>query len=251
MKQKKFIVLVAVVLVLVMSVTALTACASTKFKNAYNGYSYRMGPSDLPTSWNYHTYQSNSSTYVLDYSSDSLYTFDYKDENFDSFKIVPSMASDFPTDITAQVAADPDKADLWNLHSGIYNVTLADDGEYVALISKIPFEGNEGVLPEDSIYDAYDPAYDQYIGSALVRLNIGDEVPCDNRVYSIPLKHNLKFDNGDPITAQTFVDSVKLLLQPDAANFRADNLWKSGDLKIQNAEEYFKQGKITLEAHIL
>ena len=247
MKQKKFIVLVAVVLVLVMSLSVLTACANTKFKNAYKGYSYRMGPSDLPTSWNYHTYQSNSSTFVLDYSSDSLYTFDYKDENCDSFTIVPSMAADFPTDITAQVAAQEGKADLWNLHSGVYNVTLADDGEYVALTSAIGFEGTEGTLAEDDIYDVYDSAYDAYIGTALVRLNIGDELPAENLVYSIPLKHNLKFDNGDPITAQTFVESMKLLLNPKAANFRADNVYQSGQLKIANAEEYVKAGKKTYE----
>ena len=252
MKQKKFIVLVAVVLVLVMSITALTACASTKFKNAYNGYSYRMGPSDLPTSWNYHTYQSNSSTYVLDYSSDSLYTFDYKDENCDSFTIVPSMAADFPTDITATVAADPDKAALWNLSSGLYPAEIDDDnGEYIVMADVVADfdDDGKGSVSLDDIYDAYDPFYDQYLDAGIIaRISVGDEeLPVVNRVYSIPLKHNLKFDNGDPITAHTFVDSLKLLLQPDANNFRADNVYKSGDLKIQNAEEYFKQGKVTYE----
>lgn len=248
MKQKKFIVLVAVVLVLVMSVAVLAACGNNKFKNAYKGYSYRMGPSDLPTSWNYHTYQSNSSTYVLDYSSDSLYTFDYKDENYDSFKIVPSMAADFPTDITATVAADEDKADLWNLHSGLFNITLADDGEYVVMAEAVAdFEGNTGIIAKDDIYDEYSADYDKYIGSDLVRANVGDEVAPENFVYSIPLKHNLKFDNGDPITAQTFVESMKLLLNPKAANFRADNVYQSGQLKIAGAEEYVKAGKMTYE----
>ena len=255
MKQKKFIVFIAVVLVLVMSVAVLTSCANIKFKNAYNGYSYRMGPSDLPTSWNYHTYQSNSSTFVLDYSSDSLYTFDYKDENCDAFTIVPSMASAFPTDITAQLVADTTedeqgrtKADIWDLHSHVYNVEAADDGEYVILAAAAAKldENGEGQLEEDDLYDIYRDAYAGHIGTALFRVH-AEEVECTAKVYSIPLKHNLKFDNGDPITAQTFVDSMRLLLQPDANNFRADNVYKTGQLKIANAEEYFKAGKTTYE----
>ena len=246
MKQKKFIVLVAVVLVLVMSLSVLTACAATKFKNAYNGYSYRMGPSDLPTSWNYHTYVSNSSTFVLDYSSDTLYTFDYKDEKCDAFTIVPSMAADFPTDITATVAAQEGKADLWNLYSGEYEVEAAAAGAYMVDVEYL--EDGAGIVPEDDIIP-YQDKYAEYVEAGYyARVNVGDAVlSSENRVYRIPLKHNLKFDNGDPITASTFVESMKLLLQPDANNFRADNVYKTGNLKIANAEEYFKAGKQTYE----
>ena len=147
-------------------------------------YTYRMGPSDLPTMWNVHNYQSNSSTYVLDYASDALYGFEYNDD-FTGYKIVPMMASDFPTDVTK---------------------------DYI---------GRFGVVE-------------------------GDE----NKVYKIPLKSNLKFDNGEPITAQSFVDSMKLLLDPRANNFRADNTYKSGDLKIYGAENYAKQGKYSLSEFV-
>ncbi len=144
-------------------------------------YTYRMGPSDIPDNWNIHTYTSSSSTYVLNYTEDSLYTFDYN-ANFDGYAIVPSMAKDFPVDVTAD------------------------------------FVGKYGIEE-------------------------GDE----DRVYKITIKDNLTFDNGEKITAQSFVDSMKLLLNPAAANFRADSFYASGDLKIYNSENYVKQGSSTIE----
>lgn len=195
MKNRKFWIVLLLALVVILSMSTFVACndkkdeddnggtpASTKPWEDGKNYSYRMAPASLPTSWNYHTYQSNDATYILDYTSDSLYTFDYADENCDKFTIVPSMASDYATDVTAQ-------------YVGKYGVTAAD-------------------------------------------------IEDGGKVYSIPLKHNLKFDNGDAITANTFVESMKLLLNPDAANFRADNVYKSGNLKIYGAESYLKQGSI-------
>lgn len=143
-------------------------------------YTWRAGPTQIPTNWNYHTYQANDATYVLDYTSDGLYTFDYN-ETGDGFQIVPSMASAMPVDVTAQ-------------YVGRYGIEEGDTG----------------------------------------------------RVYQISLKHNLKYDNGDGINANSFVRSVQNLLNPAAANFRADNLYKSGNLKIYGAEAYLKQGSETL-----
>ena len=147
-------------------------------------YSYRMGPSSLPTSWNLHTYQSNDATYILDYAGDSLYTFEYNDD-FTGYVIVPSMASGDPVDVTAE-------------YVGRYGVAEGDTG----------------------------------------------------KVYRIPLKTNLKFDNGEVLNARSFVESMKLLLNPAAANFRADNVYASGDLKIYGAEEYVKQGSYALAAFV-
>ncbi len=143
-------------------------------------YTYRMAPSDLPESWNIQTYQSNSSTYVLDYTGDSLYSFDYNDD-FTGYKIVLGMAAEFPVDVTA---------------------------DYV---------GQYGVKE-------------------------GDE----NKVYKIKLKDYLKYDNGDVLNAYSFVESMKCLLNPVAANFRADNVYASGSLKIVNAEAYVKQSTYAL-----
>ncbi len=147
-------------------------------------YTYRMAPSDLPEAWNIHTYQSNSATYVLDYSSDSLYTFNYNDD-FTGYKIEPAMAKEFPIDVTS---------------------------EYV---------GKYGIKE-------------------------GDE----NKAYKIVLKDYLKFDNGEVLNAHSFVESMKLLLNPKAANFRADNVYASGQLKIVNAEAYVKQNTYALSEFV-
>ncbi len=69
----------------------------------------------------------------------------------------------------------------------------------------------------------------------------GIEEGAEHQVYEIELKTWLKYDNGDPITANDFVESVKLLLNPAAANYRADSMY-SGNLKIHNAENYLKGG---------
>lgn len=167
------------------SATCKVTVAAKEYKdgdywvNDTKSYTYRMGPSKLPTAWNVHTYQENMSTYVLDYISDSLYTMDYNaDES--GFRIVPSMASGDPVDVSAQ-------------YVGKFGIT----------------EGETG------------------------------------RAYKIPLKSTLKFDNGEAINANTFVRSISNLLNPKAANFRADNLWASGTLKIYGAEAYAKQGSTT------
>ena len=139
-------------------------------------YSYNLAVNSLPTAWNIHTYQSNDATYILDYTEDSFYTFDYS-QDMSGFRIVPSMAKDYPVDVTANYVGEK-----WGIAAG-----------------------EKG------------------------------------RAYKIELRNDLKFDNGDAITAADFVESVKLLLNPDAANYRADSVY-SGDLKIINAENYFKQG---------
>ncbi len=69
----------------------------------------------------------------------------------------------------------------------------------------------------------------------------GIEEGAEHQVYEIELKTWLKYDNGDKIDANAFVESVKLLLNPLAANHRADSLY-TGNLKIHNAENYLKGG---------
>ena len=177
---------------MVVSCFALTACKRNKKREGEGEYTYRMGPSDLPTAWNPHTYESNSSTYVLDYTGDALYTFDYKDVDNPSlgFEIVPSMAADVPEDVTADYA-------------GQFGIPAVEEGE---------------------------------------------EAPT-GYAYRIPIKDGLKYDNGDDLTAEDFVESVRLLLNPKAANHRADHMY-AGTLKIYNAENYFKQGSTTPEPAI-
>ncbi len=194
--MRKFISLITLVLAIAMMLS-LVACQTEnpegpkgdqvdKTAGIYDEkyYTYRMAPSDLPESWNVQTYQSNSSTYVLDYTSDSLYSFDYNDD-YTGYKIVTGMAKELPVDVTA---------------------------DYV---------GQYGIKE-------------------------GDE----NKAYKIVLKDYLKYDNGDVLNAHSFVESMKCLLNPIAANFRADNVYASGSLKIYNAEAYLKQSTYALSEFV-
>lgn len=68
-----------------------------------------------------------------------------------------------------------------------------------------------------------------------------------NQAWIIPLRSDLKWDDGTPINAYDFVESAKRLENPVAQNYRADNLY-SGNMVIYNAKEYLYQGKtVTLE----
>ncbi|MBQ2711134.1 MAG: hypothetical protein IJF66_04235 [Clostridia bacterium] len=62
-----------------------------------------------------------------------------------------------------------------------------------------------------------------------------------HHIWKIPLRTDLKFDNGDAITAHSFVESAIRLLDPKAANYRADSLY-NGSMVIRNAEYYLKSG---------
>ena len=61
------------------------------------------------------------------------------------------------------------------------------------------------------------------------------------RAWKIPLRDNLAWQDGTPITAEDFVESYKRLLNPQAQNYRADGMW-SGNMVVMNAEAYAKQG---------
>ncbi len=62
-----------------------------------------------------------------------------------------------------------------------------------------------------------------------------------SKAYKITLRQDLKWQNGDPINAQSFVESAKRLLDPLAQNHRADSMY-SGNVSIVGAKSYLKQG---------
>ncbi len=65
-------------------------------------------------------------------------------------------------------------------------------------------------------------------------------------VYDIELNPLACFEDGSAITSKDYVESLKRLISPEMANFRADYFWAS-NLVLANAEAYFKQGKVTVE----
>ncbi|MBR3764665.1 MAG: hypothetical protein IKK57_08990, partial [Clostridia bacterium] len=62
------------------------------------------------------------------------------------------------------------------------------------------------------------------------------------RAWKITLRDNLAWQDGTPITAYDFAKSAQYLLNPAAANYRADSYY-SGQLIIVNAQAYVNSGR--------
>ena len=133
-------------------------------------------------------------------------------------------ASTFPTvwnPHTYQTATDSDI--LGYISDGFYTFDYNESGDGFAIVPAMTTEDH----PIDITAD--------YIGK--FDIAEGDA----NRVYKIVLRSDLKWQDGSAITAHDFVESAKLLLNPAAANYRADTLY-SGNMVIHNAMLYSKAG---------
>lgn len=64
------------------------------------------------------------------------------------------------------------------------------------------------------------------------------------RAWKVTIRDDLKWEDGTPITAQTWVESAKRQLNPEAQNYRADSLY-AGSFVLHNAEAYVKGGVST------
>ncbi len=62
------------------------------------------------------------------------------------------------------------------------------------------------------------------------------------KAWKITLRDDLKWDDGTPITANDFVKSAELLLNPAAQNYRADSLY-SGSMVVHNAKNFLYSGQ--------
>lgn len=152
-------------------------------------YTYNASASTLPSGWNPHTYQvAEAKDYYFDYTSDSLYALFFNDElhplegrePFDGYVIVPSMAADFPVDVTEEVKASH---------------------------------------PQFNIPESATSGY----------------------AWSVKLRDGLKWDDGTPITAQDFVDSLERCLRPELLNYRSSD-YNRGSYAVVNAENYALAG---------
>lgn len=61
------------------------------------------------------------------------------------------------------------------------------------------------------------------------------------RAWRVTIREDMKWEDGTPITADDFVESAKLRLNPQAQNYRADSFY-SGNMVITGAEDYAKGG---------
>ncbi len=67
----------------------------------------------------------------------------------------------------------------------------------------------------------------------------------ESRVWKINLNPNAKFASGTVINAQTYVDSMELLLNSEYKNYRANNYY-SGDTSLVHAFNYYNAGARSL-----
>jgi len=61
------------------------------------------------------------------------------------------------------------------------------------------------------------------------------------QVYRIALNQAAKWEDGTPINADSYIESMKRLLEPKMQNYRA-NTYYNGDTAIKNAKPYFNAG---------
>ena len=71
----------------------------------------------------------------------------------------------------------------------------------------------------------------------------GIEAGAQYRAWKITIRNDLKWDDGTAITANDFVESVKRLLAPEAQNSRADDYTYAGNFVMHNAKNYLYQGQ--------
>mgnify|MGYP000932875186 CR=1 FL=1 len=140
--------------------------------------------------------------------------------------------------------------DTWNVHSwkystslevfgnteiGLYDFALDDD----LLGYKIVPEMASGA-PVDVTSQLTPDQIEEY---GLATKGDGEAYTA-GQVWQINLNKAAVWQDGTTINAQTYVDSMDRLLDPNMANFRADS-WYSGDVVLGNAEGRFKSGRTT------
>lgn len=176
------------------------------------GYTYRTYAGNIPTYWNPLDYKDADASDMINYGSSSFYEFDYKLDASGNiipgqFIIRPMMASGDPIDVTAEYANTGLTLNGWTVDKG-WNINSA------ATLEVPDGEGGTETI----------------------------EIEADvARAWRIPLRNNLKWDDGTAIKASDFVETMKILLDPAYKNYRADSYY-AGDTIIYNAKNYFYQG---------
>ena len=163
-----------------------------------------------------------------------------------------STLPDFITELTKQEGAEYTYntylsvfPTVWNIH----DYETATDGELADYLMAgfYTFDYNEtydgyALVPDMAIGDPVDVTAD-YVGEAW-GIAEGETA----KAWKVTIRNDIKWQDGTPITAQNFVNSIELLLNPVAGNYRADSVY-SGSFKLVNAKNYFYGGKtVTLAA---
>ena len=135
-------------------------------------------------------------------------------------------ANSLPTSLNSHIYKSSDNASeiIKYTNLGLYSFDYNDSMDGFAIVPEMAAK-----MPVDVTAD--------YVGTSW---NIESEET--GRAYLIELRDDLAFENGDAITAYDFEESVKRLLNSEALNKRAEDLY-SGDLKIAGAKNYSYAGR--------
>lgn len=246
MKKARFIAIV-LVLTMVLAVV-LAACNAKEFTVTYidSGSGATVGTETVKkgetASGRVSGYVLNSNLKTADgkvFDLDTPITEDI--ELYGAFIVTTSWLNDTKNYTYRMAASDLPKA--WNSHTyeaaqATYVLDYTTDSLYTMDYNAT--KDGYVIIPGMASGDPVDVT-SQYVGQ------FGIKSGETGKAYSIPLKTNLRYDDGSAINANSFVRSMQLLLNPEAANFRADNMWKSGNLKIYGSENYTKQNSTTYE----
>lgn len=140
------------------------------------------------------------------------------------------------------------KPKTWNVHNwqssdesyinaftemGFYDLQLNSTKDGYEIITEMAAE-----MPIDVTEEVFDEEIAEKYGYS--------GIPGEGSIWDIKLNQNAKWEDGQKITADDYVQSMERILNPKMVNFRADSYYASS-LVIANAERYFKQQRDTIE----
>ena len=206
MNTKRFVKVLASLLVLVMVVATFAACQTPTTGGTettapstgpvtqvtYKQAEYNTYTAVMPSNWNEMTYADGNDTQILSYIGSSFFDYDYKFEN-----------------------------DVKYLADGSINKDAIVEGGFTTNYSAAT--KLEDVTSSVDAKWGYTEAQKTEGGYA----------------WKITLRDDLKWDDGTVITAADFVYSMKAQLDPTFMNFRANSYYDT--LKLKGAREYFFQ----------
>ena len=138
----------------------------------------------------------------------------------------------------------------WNPHT----YQTADDGDVYDLIATglygFYFDGNKTgyeIWPE--MASAYPEDVTEEVKAMAYNFGIPEDAT-EHYAYKIRLNKNAKWNNGQLIKAYDWVESFKLLMDPDLQNYRAADQM-SGNVVVANCKNYFYQGRVEYKESML